>query len=68
MEKKLNFVLPSSGNHLNDPAHRFILTDPFKTEWLDAEKAKIPWHEKFSKNENYDIFDLHTVWNKTAVR
>ena len=68
LDNKLNFVLPSDGNHLNDPSHRFILTENFKTEWLDQEKEKIPWHETLYKEKKYDIFNLHTVWNQTATR
>ena len=60
LDNGLNFVLPSVGNHLNDPSHRIILTEPFKTEWLDEEKEKIPWHESFLKGKKYDILNLHT--------
>lgn len=68
LDHGLNFVLPSDGNHLNDPSHRIFLTETFKTEWLDQEKEKIPWHESFFKEKKYQIFNLHTVWNQTAAR
>ena len=69
---QLNFVLPtvSGGNHLNSPhGEASILTNgPFKTEWLDEQSGEIPWHKTFKKENKYDIFNLHTIWNKTAVR
>ena len=40
--------------------YRIILKETFKTEWLDQEKEKIPWHESYFKEQKYDIFNLHT--------
>ena len=68
LDHNLNFVLPSSGNHLSHPGHRNELTEPFKRKWLDMEEANIPWHSEFYKDKRYDIFNLHTVWNKVEVR
>ena len=67
-DNELNFVLPAHSNHLDNPKHRNQLTEPFETEWLDEDKRKIPWHERFFKEQKYDIFNIHTMWNKSAVR
>ena len=60
------------GNHLSDPklanVSDILTQEPFKSEWLDEQSEQIPWHETFKKEEKYDIFNLHTIWNKTAVR
>jgi hypothetical protein len=68
LDNGLNFVLPTSGNHLNDPSHPYIILDPFKIEWLDAAKEKLPWHSSLAETHSYDIFNLHTQWNHSAVR
>ena len=68
LDNGLNFVLPSTGNHLNDPAHRYIITEPFKLEWLDEESNLLPWHKKLKESRQYDIFNLHTKWNYSAVK
>ena len=70
IENGLNFVLPAptSGNVLNDPKHPYSLIEPFKTKWLVDQKLFIPWHSEFYKQKKYDIFNLHTIWNKSAVR
>lgn len=45
------------------------MTEPFKVEWLHRQVSKIPWHADYmKKGMNYDIFNLHTIWNATAVR
>ena len=67
-DNDLNFVLPPHGNHLVNQLHKKELTEPFETEWLDEVKRKIPWHQSYFKEQNYDIFNIHTVWNKSAVR
>ena len=64
LDHNLNFVLPSSGNEFYDPKHAAKRTEPFKIKWLNH----IPWHKKFYKEKKYDVFNLHTVWNKIAVR
>ena len=68
LDHQLNFVLPPTGNQLNDPKHLDNLLEPFKIEWLDKQWSKIPWHRNFSRENKYDILNLHTVWNKTAIR
>jgi len=68
IDLKLNFVLPKSGNHLNDPAHPYVILEPFKIEWLDLQIEKLPWHSQLKAKHNYDIFNLHTQWNSSAVR
>ena len=68
IDLKLNFVLPKSGNHLNDPAHPYVILEPFKVEWLDSQIEKLPWHGQLKEKHNYDIFNLHTQWNSSAVR
>ena len=60
------------GNHLSDPklanVSDILTQEPFKSEWLDEQSEQIPWHKSFQKDKKYDIFNLHTIWNKTAVR
>ena len=60
------------GNHLSDPklanVSDTLTQEPLKSEWLDEQSEQIPWHKNFQKEQNYDIFNLHTIWNKTAVR
>ena len=60
------------GNHLSDPklanVSNILTKEPFKSEWLDEQSEQIPWHKTFQKEKKYDIFNLHTIWNKTAVR
>ena len=60
------------GNHLSDPKlaniSDILTQEPLKSEWLDEQSEQIPWHKTFQKEEKYDIFNLHTIWNKTAVR
>ena len=68
LDRQLNFVLPNSGNHLNDPRHPYIILEPFKIDWLDSQEDLLPWHSQLKQNQAYDIFNLHTQWNASAVR
>ena len=68
LDAKVNFVLPKSGNHLNDPAHPYLILEPFKLSWLDSQENKLPWHSQLKQKQAYDIFNLHTQWNASAVR
>ena len=63
LNNNLNFVLPNSGN-------QFYKKDkgPFKVEWLDMEKEKLPWHNNLKRKQNYDIFNSHCQWNASAIR
>ena len=53
LELGLNFVLPSSGNHL--------YLDALTTGRMDR---KVPWHRHFLKHQSYDILALHVPWDR----
>ena len=53
---------------MNDPRHPYIILEPFKIDWLDSQEDLLPWHSQLKQTQAYDIFNLHTQWNASAVR
>ncbi len=60
IDRGLNFVLPRLGHQLSSEDS----SDPVRVEWLQ----EVEWHRDFMDSGLYDVYDLHGVWNQTALR
>ncbi len=60
IDRGLNFVLPRLGHQLSSEDS----SDPVRVEWLQ----EVEWHRDFMESGLYDVYDLHGVWNQTALR
>ncbi len=60
IDRGLNFVLPRLGHQLSSEDS----SDPVRVEWLQD----VEWHRDFMDSGLYDVYDLHGVWNQTALR
>ena len=58
----LNFVLPTTGNHLGPPSKAHELTAAFSSAWY----RNVPW-ARYARHTGYNIFALHTKWSQSEV-
>ena len=46
-----------------------LLSRPFNLKYFDRfKKNELPWHKTLFPVQGYDIWALHSTWNKSAVR